>query len=590
MRKVIPFFICLSTASVLSGMDLRTGLSSADALERSGNPAAALLQYETLYREYPSNPAVFARFKTFCLTQRMFDRGLDLIEDQKRYQPDEPSLDIDQGVVLYRMNRREDALSVWKNLIDRRPDQPLYYYLITAAMIREGLLHEAVGIYEQGERHVKNPGMFNAQLADLHLNLKEYDQAADRILSGYLIRPDIRVLQDFFSRFPKTEPVLGGLSKRIEKMNAPSERRAELDGLCLRMFLDSRLFKPAFRTVHQIRDLSQAKGRNALFLFGQAALDAKEWDWAERAFQESLSIQHNREEEAVSLWGLAQTAEGRGDTDDALLRYNRVVQSHPQGETAFRAWMRIGSILHEKGETGEAVRSFERAANAFMPLRIRAWIELGACLVDKGEWDSAGTVFGNVLGETRQGSPDWIRALRNSAEVEYYAGRFDTSLSILKRIDGLKSDSTALAFSEFNDALDFRIRLEELSKYPEFLNTLAKGEWLLRVRRHREARTLLDSLARSNPDMEPIALLREADACVALGQSMEAAALLDQVWKNHPGSMEAEAALEKSGEIFREGGNLNQALERFETFLERYPQSQRLGRIRERIRELGLKS
>jgi tetratricopeptide (TPR) repeat protein len=573
-RNLVRVFICFAFTSGASAIDLNVGLATADALERSGNKAGALDMYEAMYREYPNNPALFARFRAFCFSQGMNGRALILIEDQKRLRPDDPSLDTDRGAVLYRMGRKDEAFAAWQALIDRRPDQPVYYHLAAAAMIREKLDQEAISVYERGEKRVKNPGVFNAQLADLYCAVGDYDRAADRILSGYLTRPDIRVLQDFFRRYPKTEPALRGLARRIEQLKAPADRRID----------------PAFRTARQIIELSRPQGLDALLFFGQSTLDLQAWDWAEKSFQETLAVKPDRESEAKALWGLAQVKEGRGDSNGALAEYKRFVQTHSTGEPAYRAGMRIGAILRGLGRTDEAVRAFESTASAFPSQQMKAWIELGACRVDRGEWDSAGAVFKKVLDESRLGQPDWIRALRSAAEADYFAGRFKETLDLLKQLETLKSDSTALALPELNDALGLRLRVEDRSDHPESLQVLAKGEWLLRVRRFDEAQALLDGLARTDPDMEPAAFLLQADAWIGLGKPDAAVELLDRVWKNHPGSLEAEAALERSGELLQGRGKSKEALDRYETLLAKYPQSQRLGRVRERVRELEEKA
>ena len=113
--------------------DLKQRLQIGLELQRAGRWEEARPLYEALYRIKPDDHTVFSRLKDVYLAIREYQSALNLIETRKQKFSD-PNLDVAAAEVYYKMGKREEAMTLWENVLDQNPKNPGLYYSVANAI------------------------------------------------------------------------------------------------------------------------------------------------------------------------------------------------------------------------------------------------------------------------------------------------------------------------------------------------------------------------------------------------------------------------------------------------------------------------
>lgn len=102
------------------------------------------------------------------------------------------------------------------------------------------------------------------------------------------------------------------------------------------------------------------KGADQLFERGQAlASDSDTYDEAEEVFNLFLQKHPKDKRSDNALMVLARIAQNRGQNEEAIARYEKLLQTYPQSEVAYQAQFMIGFIYEEN------LLDYERAKAAY---------------------------------------------------------------------------------------------------------------------------------------------------------------------------------------------------------------------------------
>jgi len=114
-----------------------------------------------------------------------------------------------------------------------------------------------------------------------------------------------------------------------------------------------------------IRDSSGRWTPEVLYMMGETAIEAGEFDAARQAFEDVVSDYGDSDFAAQAQDGLAFLARNDGRLEDALKTYEELVSKWPGEYLARRAHFTMGEILEELDRPEEAIAAYRKQATIF---------------------------------------------------------------------------------------------------------------------------------------------------------------------------------------------------------------------------------
>lgn len=130
----------------------------------------------------------------------------------------------------------------------------------------------------------------------------------------------------------------------------------------------------------------------------------------------------------------AEAARTRGERKAAIALYRRAIESGPPDPAEWH--VRLGAVLYEDGQGGEAMRSWRRAIE-LDPHRVAAYICLGSALRRHGQWEAAIRVFKDAVAA----NPQAARCYGFLVPLLRDAGRPEEALEACRALLALRPDA-----------------------------------------------------------------------------------------------------------------------------------------------------
>ena len=123
---------------------------------------------------------------------------------------------------------------------------------------------------------------------------------------------------------------------------------------------------------------------------GQWFFDAKQWDKASKMFEAMLAGLADYPYPDKVRFKIAECSESAGNADDALLKYQAVIDASPSGAKSVEARYRMAALLEAKNETDKAIALYEAASESNTgDTAAQARFRLGELYEKRGEFERA---------------------------------------------------------------------------------------------------------------------------------------------------------------------------------------------------------
>jgi len=512
------------------------------------------------------------------------------------------------GSVLYRAGREQEADAEWEAAIATDPKNPGTYRVVAAVLTENRLLERAAEVYRRGRRGTGDGDLFTLELAQLLASTMNYSGATEEYLRWLAKNPtQLSFVQSRLAQMTGNEEARRAATKVIR---ASLGDRGDLSLLQLLAWLamEGKEFEEAFDVYRKIDVLAGAHG-NELYQFATRAAGEKAYDVAARAFQEAISVPLASSRMPYARYGYAAAVkelQASADTfaspvrgtpateavplySGAVRLFQKIIEDYPRTEFSAKSWYQIGLIQSEKfGDREGAVTSLRHVideAGGLPPLRNGATLMLGKVHVARGDTANAAGCFRAVLAAPDALPDERDESVFRLAEIDYFAGRFDSAMQKLSGITvNLKADYA-------NDALRLGAFLREnAASVPEALRQFAGAEFLSRQGKNTEAVSVLLSVIRTYPEAPLVddALMMAGGLQAAAGLFREAAATYERLLAEfRQSSTELDRAEFDLAEVYQFGlRDAARAQAAYERLLAEYPKSILAGRARQRIRQL----
>lgn len=584
--------LLIGTVQTAEGQDLKNRLQLGHELERAGRWFEARALYEALYKQYPDDALVFNRLKDLTIINQDFDRAMVLIEERRKKFPD-PQLDVAMGQIKYKMGDRDEALHLWKAVLELHPKNPSVYHAVANAMSMERLLDEAIDVYEKGRSRIGNPDLFVLNLVNLYTVRMNFDKATSGLLDYFHNHPKhISIVEGYLLRFPKSTRVIKEVEKQFKQAIKQNPKERGLRQILVSFYLKAERFEKALSESRAMESIStKAERGQALYRFAQQTFRSGAPDKAASAYQEIISNYTDFPMADQVYFGLAQCEEAQENFAEAITAYQQVFERFSKSYLSRRALLKKGAIQRDiLFDVSGAIETFSQLQNRYPKSAesVEGQLALAQCFISLGELNRAKRVYnGSARVRSKQKDPVWVRATVGLADVYYLEADYDSSMAVLDALAEGQLMPKSYQDDAFNDGLNLRLLLKKHGNPESGIVYLSKCDQMLRQRRYKTALTNVDSLLlMETSKLHPEAFFKKGEIFLQMDDLNNGSAAFDSLVSKFPNHLLADRALEYMGWAKERSGDIKAALAIYETILTNYPQSFQADEIRKRIRSI----
>jgi Flp pilus assembly protein TadD len=148
-RSLRPTIEALRLAFEQTPSDTVRALAYAGALERSGDPAAALRVLDTAWDASADPFAITCARASALGAQLKYDDAAKMLKKAAKLKPEDPEILVQSGILSCRRGRWKDAVEPLQKGASLKPDHPTVHYFIGEALNHTDKLADALAAYER---------------------------------------------------------------------------------------------------------------------------------------------------------------------------------------------------------------------------------------------------------------------------------------------------------------------------------------------------------------------------------------------------------------------------------------------------------
>jgi tetratricopeptide (TPR) repeat protein len=594
-RLLYLFLASLFSLSLQAQVDRE--LELARAWERDGQLEKALTIYQQLYEKDSLHADVLLGLKNIYKTLGYHDARRSLIQKQVR----RDSLNIVLRIELADAWYRQKAVAEGEREVDRilsmKEAGESVYRLVASMLIENRRLDEVESVYRRARTTFKNENLFVLDMARLHTYRGDYYRATQELIRFTAGQSDLTYLESQLSQFPDTEKETHQVIRALKEYLQNQSSDLGLHRLLLKILVRSGAYAEAFDLAKSLDERLKRQGLEVLN-FADQARGAEQFDVAKEGYEFFLTRYPQSPQAELGLAICIEvSAEVTGSgvkiadslvseklqLDEAIRRFDVIIQKYPQTEWAAEALKRAGTLyLDRYFDVDQSLRYYRRLAREYLRsgFRLEGWLKVAECLVIQNRMDEARNELSEILrqGFTDRDATDLARF--RIAEILFYEGRIDSVRRWLSPLIGQKSGRTV------NDALELALVLQENVKAPADLNVFAEARRLVFQRRYGEALLRIDQLLERRSSLGDDACLLRAVVFQKQKKFDEAVQSLEWLTTKFEKSPLADRATLLKGEIAAAQKDFATAIRHYKSLLTNYPASIYSAEARKRLREL----
>ena len=617
LRRVIIFLAAVCILSQLRAQDTNAEFQVrlAQSFEQSEEWDRAIALYEKLYHAEPNNDVYFEGLQRGYLHLRAYDKAINLVDQRLKSQPLDIGLLATLGGIYYESGSEQKADSVWNRLIKIDPKNIGLYRVVASQMMEHRLFSQAVSIYLAGRKATGNSGAFADDLASLYTVLQQYGAASTELIALLNANPQqLPFIENRIASFTIRE---AGLRAATDVTRDEVKRKP--DNIALRklyawLAVEGKDYETGLEEYRIIDRLSAASGAELLDFARRASQEGSHLI-ASQAFHDILDLSQNPAVIAQAHLGYARSMEDLSAQADSasipggdrvpihdnasstrisetekgfqnvVYLYEAVIRDYPSTDLAAQSFYRIGIIRMERfSDFNGSLESFKKARIAARTTELvgDASMKTAEVYVLQNDLISAFNEYQSML---RIPIPAYQQLAQfRIAELDYFEGKFDSSLAKLKPLaSNLNSDLS-------NDGLSLQyFILENKRTNLAGLTEYAKADLIMRQQKYAEALAGFTEVVLSYPTALFVddATMKIAELHLLLNQVSEGIVAFQHVVNDMPESILRDRAQMRIAETYqRVFKDKDKAIAAYEQVLAKFPNSLYVEQARKRIRQL----
>jgi len=556
--------------------------------------AISILQ--DLRSEFPQHGIFFDTLKESYINAKRYEDAIALLNNEisRRSAEEQIVLSAERAQLFFLSGNEPEAMNQWYALVEAPSTTENAYRIVYNSMIRVRLLIQAIDLLLLGRDKIRNPNLFQADIAYLYSLTGQHELATHEYL-------DILALSDQQLNYVK-----GRLGRDLEQ-NGALEAAIKITkarigdhptilqfrNLLAWLYEENGEFDLAYQEILFLEKSSNESGQ-LTYQFALRAAEVGAFEVAGQAFQSVLETHPNENIFIEARLGLAdmyrllaqRTSQKLEHYQTALTAYINFLSDFPDHELTPTVLSHIASLHQNIFRNREAARAIltELATNyRNSEIGYQAQFDLGRLSVDEGDLDHAFTIFSD-LSERADGELS-AHATFEQALIKFYLGKFEESQFLLSTIRQDTDKETA------NDAIVLRVLLLDhppLDSTNLALTSYANAKLLMRQHKLDETVRLTNEILHQwgqHSIADDTRFLR-AQALQMAGQVNDALMAFGELPLIHPQSPLCDQSLFHYAEILETQDKFSEAVKAYNDLLIQYPGSLLASQVRERIRLL----
>lgn len=607
--------VCLHSPLRAQISDAESQLRLAQSFEQSGDWDRAVVLYERLHQAELGSEVYFEGLQRAYVHVRAFDKAIGLVEERLKVQPFNIGLLAVLGGIYYESGSAQQADSVWNRLIQTDPKNTSLYRLVASQMIEHRLFPQAVTTYLAGRKAAAKDDLFADDLATLYTFLQQYDAAASEL---------IKLLNAYPQQLPFIETRIASFTIRDAGLLAATgvtrnEVRSNPDNVTLRrlyawLAMEGHNYGAALEEFKVIDRLSNSDGAELLGFARRASREGSDLV-ASEAFHDVIGLSRNIAYVSQARFGYARSMEDLSAESDSsntsydtfnptqdvstragvsetkkgfqsvLQLYDSIIKDFPNSELAAQAFYRIGIIrMDHFADYSGSLESFQKAKAIARNLDLSGDVssKIAEVYILQNNLTPARAEYQAMVQLPIPAYQEMARF--RIAELDYFEGKFDTSLVELKPLtSNLRSDLS-------NDALLLQYFISEnKGTNTSALTDYVRADLLMREKKYSEALARFAEIVSTYPTALLVdnATMKIGELHLLLNQVQEGLGSFLHLVDDMPESILRDRAQMKIAETYqRMLKDKEKAIAAYEKILSKFPNSLYVELARKRIRQL----
>ena len=507
MRQLVLMIVVLLVSAVDA---LSQNARLAEEYYRTGEYEKAAIVFKQLYDKSPTSDYYLNRFIDSKMALNDYDEALELIQTAIKRDPKVVSLYVQLGSIYERLGKVDEANAEYRRAIDNMPSDQFQINRLANAFMTQTKYELAVEVYLEGNKMLKDDGLFAFNLAELYRRMGEREEMMRYYLIALEMNPSqINNVRNIFSRELTDEDLRTLQALIYERIQVLGDEGELYPELLEWVFIQRKDYKNALRQVKSL-DRKYMENGSRVYQLGSTASFAKAYDEAIEAFDYII-----KEKGPTSPYYVAakqqlldnkrkQLAEKRALNEVALDELEREYISFLEEygrnrETAsFMAEWAALEARH-RNNIDKAIEILEEildmgSVNKYV--MANAKLQLGDYYLIKGDIWEATLLYSQVDKEFKEEFLGEQARFKN-ARLSYFAGDFEWAQ---EQFDILKVGTSKLIA---NDALDLSVFIMDnlnLDTTAAAMSLYAEAELLFFQNKNTEAFSKLDSVLTEYPE------------------------------------------------------------------------------------------
>lgn len=555
--------------------------------------------YEKIARDPLYLKQIYGNYLASLVGLKDFKSAEKLIKKRMRFEPENPTLSIDYGVILERQGKIPRADKQFQRVVNNMRKKP--DHVIAAAAEHFMQLDKAVWaekIYLNSRKGIQNKYLFALELANVYAALGKFDPMINEYVNVALddhknLESVKSALQDRLTKQKDLEKFEKILLTKLQKQ--PGE--IIYNEFLLWIYLQQKLFYRAFIQAKALDRRYRQEGSELLNI-GMIAMRNEDYKNAKRIFAYVVKKYPKGNNYSVARHYLIKAKEAvvkntypvaKAEIQSLIGDYNQLLKDLGRNFRTLNA-MRSIALLQafylDKKDTAIVILNDAIKLSGYNQRFIaQCRLDLGDIFVLKGEpWEA--TLLYSQVEKTRRRRPLGYEAKLRNGKLFYYKGDFELSQG---HLDILKEATTR---EIANDAMELSLRIRDntaldMDTTNAAMKEYAEVELMMFQHKDKEALAKLTEMEKKYKEhsLKDEVLWSKSKLHLKMADFKTAITTLEQIVKNHKEDILADDAHFMIGKIYEEYlKDKEKAKEYYRNHLTKFPGSIYVVEARKRFR------
>jgi len=536
-------------------------------------------------------------FQLLLITGK-YDQAEKYIDKAIKHYPANIYYQIDKGLIYDQQNAKEEAKKYYEKLIEDFSNDAFKVRIAAQHFTRYQQYAYALEIYRQSRKKLNDPLAYSIQMASLYRLLNKKQEMIDEYLNYVSENPkNIRSVENIFQNVLQDDEDLELFESIMYDKVQRFPNNTIYNDLLIWVSLQRKNFYSAFIQARAIDKRSKLGGTELLDI-GRIAIENKDYKNAIRIFEYIVDEYKGTPNYQVSRRLLITCREeivkktfpvDKAEIKTLINEYNELISDIGLNQNTIQALkseaLLYAFYLNDQDSAIAILRRIIQTPRISKSVIDESKLDLGDIYLLTGEpWES--TLLYSQVEKSSKETPIGYEAKLRNAKLSYYRGEFalaQSHLDILKLATTREIANDAMALSRLiKDNTQLDTGDVAMKKY-------ADTDLLIFQNKKVEAYAELENLKKEFPD-HPLVdeiLYRQAELKMEMGDFLTSITLLQEVVDKYGEDILGDDALFLMGTIYEDQlSDKEKAMDIYQTFLKKYPGSNRAAEARKRFRTL----